>query len=96
VQGCFSLGIKIRQYPPVLAQQPMNIPYEIVRIAVQPVIVIVPALVRAEFFISTATESISAIETFPFHSAKVLINIQKNVFKRIQTTINGSETGISN
>jgi hypothetical protein len=73
----------------------MNIPYEIIGIAVEPVVVIIPALVGTEFFISTATEGITAIETFPFHSTKVLINIQKNVFKRLQTTINDSETGIN-
>lgn len=37
----------------------------------------------------------AAIETFLFHSTNVLIKIGKNVFKRIQTTINDSQTSIS-
>jgi hypothetical protein len=45
-------------------------------------------LIGTEFFISTSANGFTAIETFLFHSTKVLIKIQKNVFKRIQMTIN--------
>jgi hypothetical protein len=64
------------------------ISHEIVSITVQPVVVVVPALVRAEFLIGAATYGVAAIETFFFHSTYVFIKIQKNTFKRLQTTIN--------
>lgn len=60
--------IKVSQDPPVFTEQPVNIPDKIVSITVQPVVVIVSALVRAEFLIGTATNDIAAIETFFFHS----------------------------
>lgn len=41
----FALGIKIRENPSVLSQQAMNISDEIIRVAVKPVIVIIPALI---------------------------------------------------
>jgi hypothetical protein len=73
----------------------MNIPDKIIGIAVETVVVVIPALVGTEFFIGPATKNIAAIETFPFHSTKVLIKIYKNVYKRLQTTLNDSETYIS-
>ena len=87
--------IKVSQDPPVFTEQPVNIPYKIICITVQPVVVIIPALVRAEFLISTAAYSAAAIETFPFHSTNVSIKLQKNTGKRQQTTINDFETGIN-
>ncbi|MBP1674254.1 MAG: hypothetical protein H6Q24_392, partial [Bacteroidetes bacterium] len=45
--------------------------------------------------IGAATYGVAAIETFFFHSTNVLIKIQKNVFKRLQTTINDLQAGIS-
>jgi len=89
-----SLFIKITQYPPVLPQKTMNVPYKIVRITVQPVVVIIPALIGTKFLIGASANYGTTIETFLFHSTNVLIKIQKNVFKRLQMSINGSETGI--
>ena len=89
-----SLFIKITKYPPVLPQKTMNVPYKIVRITVQPVVVIIPALIGTKLLIGAPANYGTTIETFLFHSTNVLIKIQKNVFKRFQTSINGSETGI--
>jgi len=76
----------------------MHITYKIVRVTVQPVIVIIPALIRTEFFIGTTTERIATIETFLFHSTNVLIKIHKiqimlykidlDIQKRFQTDTN--------
>ena len=46
----------------------MNISNEIIRITINSVIVVIPALVRTEFFIGTAANFFAAIETFLFHS----------------------------
>jgi hypothetical protein len=69
------LSVQVSKDSPVLSQQPVNIPYKVVRIAIQPVIVIIPALIRTEFLISTATNGVAAIETFLFHSTNVFIKI---------------------
>ena len=92
---CLSLTCQICKDSSVLPEQTVYIPDKIVGVAVKPVIVIIPALVGTEFFISTATESVAAIETFPFHSTKVLINIQKNVFKRLQMTIKDYQSNLN-
>jgi hypothetical protein len=65
----------------------VNISHEIVGITVQPVVVIVSALVRAEFLIGATTNGVATIETFLFHSTNVLIKIQKNVLK-LGSTVN--------
>ena len=70
-----ALSIKISQYPPVFPQESMNIPYKVVCIAVKAVIVIVSALVGAEFLITAAAYLFAAIETFSFHSTNVCIKI---------------------
>jgi hypothetical protein len=67
----------------------MYIPDIVVGIPVQPVVVIVAALVGTKLLIGTTMKGISAIETFSIHSTKVLIKILKNVFKRIQLSKNG-------
>jgi hypothetical protein len=46
-------------------------------------------LIGTEFFVSTSANGFTAIETFLFHSTKVLIKIQKNVFK---SHYNGKQT----
>jgi len=64
----------------------MNIPYVIVCVAVDPVIVVIPALIGTKFFIGATTDGVATIETFSFHSTIVLIKIQKivlNVYKRL-------------
>jgi hypothetical protein len=71
----FALNAKVGKYPSVLSQQPVNITHEIIRISVLSVVVIIPALIRTELFIGTATNGVAAIETFLFHSTKVLIKI---------------------
>lgn len=73
----------------------MNISHKIVCVAVQTVVVIVSALVGTEFLITTAMYNIAAIETSFFHNAKVLIKIQKNVFKRLQTNVIIYESNIT-
>jgi hypothetical protein len=67
--------IEVSKDSSVLSQQPMNIPDKVISIAVQPVIKIIPALIRTEFLISTATYSVAAIETFLLHSTNVFIKI---------------------
>ncbi len=66
----------------------MNISYEIVRVTVDSVVVVVSALVRTEFLIGTATNCVAAIETFSFHSTNVLIKINNAGAKQLQTTLN--------
>jgi hypothetical protein len=66
----------------------VNIPDEIICITVQPVVVIVPALVGTKLLIGSTTDGVATIETFLFHSTNVLIKLQKNVFKRMQTIKN--------
>ena len=77
VNGCLPVVIELRQYPPVPSKEAMNITDEIICFAVQPVIVIIPALVRTEFLIGATTNGVAAIETFPFHSTKVLLKLRK-------------------
>jgi len=74
----------------------MNISHEIIRIAVDPVIVVIPALIGTKFLIRTATQDVTAIKTFSFHSTNVLIKLQKIVYKRLQTTINDYEPYVIN
>jgi hypothetical protein len=98
----FAFTNKVRKDSPVLSEQTMNIPYKVIGITVKPVVKVVPALIGTEFLIGAATKNIAAIETFPFHSTKVSINIQKNrimsielkkkdksVYKRLQMTLTG-------
>jgi hypothetical protein len=66
----------------------MNISDEVVCVAVQPVVVIITALIGTEFLIGATTDGVATIETFFFHSTNVLIKIHKNVFKRMQTALN--------
>ena len=77
VDPALPFGVQVGKDAPVFPEQPVNIPHVIVGIAVQLVVVIVSALVRAEFLIGTATYCAAAIETFPFHSTNVCIKIQK-------------------
>ena len=72
----------------------MNIAYKIVCIPVQPVIEVIPALIRTEFFIGSAANSFAAIETFLFHSTKVLIKLHKTVYKRLQTAVKNNQNGL--
>ena len=51
----FALGKEIWQDSSVLPQQPMNISDKIIWVTVKPVIVVIPALIRTEFFIGTAS-----------------------------------------
>jgi hypothetical protein len=48
----------------------MHVSHEIIGVAVQLVIVVVPALVGAKFLVSPATQNFTAIETFFIHSEK--------------------------
>jgi len=66
----------------------MDISDEIVRVTVKPVVVVIAALIGTEFLIGATTNGVATIETFFFHSTNVLIKIQKNVFKRMQTALN--------
>ena len=66
----------------------MDISDKIVRVTVKPVVVIIAALIGTEFLIGATTDGVATIETFFFHSTNVLIKIQKNVLKRMQTALN--------
>jgi len=66
----------------------MDISDEIVRVTVKPVVVVIAALIGTEFLIGATANGVATIETFFFHSTNVLIKIQKNVFKRMQTALN--------
>jgi hypothetical protein len=90
-----AVTVQVSKYPSVFSQETVNITDKIICIPVQPVIIIIPALIGTKFLISTAMKNLAAIETFLFHSTKVLIKIKKNVFKRIQMTINDSDTCIN-
>lgn len=57
----------------------MNITNITVGILIQPVVIVISALIGTEFFIGSAPQDVTAIETFSFHNAKVLIKIIKNV-----------------
>ena len=65
----------------------MNIPHKIIWFAVQPVIVVITALIRTEFFIGPTTKGVAAIETFLFHSTKCF-------YKDIKNTIDVYESDI--
>ena len=52
----FSLRREIGQYPPVPPENIVHVPHEIVVVAVDPVVVIVSALIGAELFIRPAIE----------------------------------------
>jgi hypothetical protein len=67
--------VQVSKDASVFSEQTMNIPDKIICIPVQSVIVIIPALVRTEFFIGPAAYNFAAIETFLFHCTKVLIKI---------------------
>mgnify|MGYP006877895716 FL=1 len=56
------------QYLPVPSQLGMDIPDIIVLVTVKTVVVIVAALIRAEFFIRPAEKFSSAVKTYSFHS----------------------------
>lgn len=66
----------------------MYITHKIICVAVKFVVVVVPALIGTKFLIGSSVDNISTVKTFFFHSTKVLIKIQKNVFKRLEMTIN--------
>ena len=71
----FSAVVKVDEIPSVLPYQSMNISHKIICIPVQLVVKIISALIRTKFLISATTDSGSAVETFFFHSTKVLIKI---------------------
>ncbi len=70
-----ALAIQVGKDAAVLPEQAMYIPNEIIRVAVKPVVVVVPALIGTEFLIGTAMDRFSTVETFLFHSTKVSIKI---------------------
>jgi hypothetical protein len=59
---------QIRKYPSVTSQLSVNITNIIILFAVKTIIVIVTALIRAEFFIRPAEKFSSAVKTYSFHS----------------------------
>jgi hypothetical protein len=75
VNSHFTFCIEIRKYPPVLSQQTVYIPYEVIRITVQPVVIIITTLIRTEFLIGATFYYVAAIETFLFHSTNISIKI---------------------
>lgn len=83
-----AFGIKVCQNSPVFPEKPVYVSHKIIRITVQPVIIAVSALVRAEFLITAAANYIAAIETFSFHSTNVSVNIQKEGVLREHLPLN--------
>jgi len=59
---------QISQYLAVAPQLGMNVSDIIVLIAVNAVVVVIPALIGAEFLIRPAQEPGSAVKTYSFHS----------------------------
>ena len=59
---------KVRQYLPVPSELGMHIPHIIILVTVEAVVVVVAALVGAEFLIRPAQELGSAVKTYSFHS----------------------------
>ncbi len=78
VDPALTFRVQVGKDAPVFPEQAVNVPHVIAGVAVQPVVVIVPALVRAEFLIGAAAYNGAAIETFSFHSTNVSIKLQKN------------------
>jgi hypothetical protein len=58
---------KFRQYSPVLAEDVIYISDVVGSFAVQLVVIIIPAHIGTEFFISPSGDGLSAIETKFFH-----------------------------
>jgi hypothetical protein len=83
VHGGFAGRRKISQYPAVPAENIIHIPHEIVVVAIDPVVVIVPALIGTEFFIGPAGKRLLAIETKPFFFVDA-----HGLRKKMQTNIN--------
>ena len=63
---------KFRKYPAVFAQDVVNIPHIIGGVAVEPVVVIIPAHIRTEFLIHPSGDRFSAIEAYFFHKMQNL------------------------
>ena len=71
VQGNLAFGRgKFGQYPPVFPQDVVNIPHIVGHFTVQPVVVIIPAHIRTEFFINSPGNGFTAVETKFFHRSK--------------------------
>jgi hypothetical protein len=68
VQVYFTLGWnKVHKNPPVFAQYIVDVPNVIRGFAVQPVVIIVAAHIRTEFFIYSSSDGFSAVEANFFH-----------------------------
>jgi hypothetical protein len=59
---------KISQYLAVTPQLGMNVSYIVILIAVNAVVVVIPALIGTEFLIRPAQEPGPAVKTYSFHS----------------------------
>jgi len=59
---------KVCKYLAVAPELSMDIPYIIIMITVETVVVVVPALVGTEFLIRPSQELCSAVKTYSFHS----------------------------
>jgi hypothetical protein len=68
VNPAVAVIIQICQYPPVSPKLGMDIPYIIILIAIETVVVIVTALVGTKFLIRPSKEPGSAVKTYSFHS----------------------------
>lgn len=68
MQVYFALGWnKFHENPPVFAQDIVDVPHVIRGFAVQPVVVVVAAHIRTEFFIYSSSDGFSAVEANFFH-----------------------------
>jgi hypothetical protein len=68
VNPLMSVFIQIRQDLPVAPEKCMHVPYIVILVAVDTVIVVVTALIGTEFLIRPPMEPGSAVKTYSFHS----------------------------
>jgi len=68
---CFSLRIELCQYPSVFPENMIDISDKIGFILIQAVIIRIPALIGAEFFVNTPRKGISTFRTNLLHEANL-------------------------
>ena len=63
---CLSIVVKIRKYASVFSKQAVNIAHKVIAVPVKFVVVIVPALIRAELLIGSSPNNVTAIKASLF------------------------------
>jgi hypothetical protein len=67
VHCAFAIGCNVGQYPPVLPENIIDVSHKVIVVAVEPVVVTVATLIRAEFFIGAAVQRFTAVHAVTFH-----------------------------